>query len=214
MTIAAPEISPSTESLSDDELMTALNAGEVDVGVEELKRRYRVRVQRSIENVVRDRHLAEDLTQEVFARVVFKCELYRSGSNFKAWLFGIARNQALTAIRARRNTPLPMGSLDRSPHDEAYNSMLEQLCGAYEDLSTQEREFMDLLSGAVDRLPGRYQDVFRLCVQEGRPYQEAATRLGIPTGTVASRIMRARQRLYHQLSHHVGRVRRLPACLQ
>ena len=60
----------------------------------------------------------------------------------------------------------------------------------------------------------RYLDTGELCVRRGVPYQEAAKKLGIPTGTVAIRIMRARKRLYAQLSHHMDRLRRPPACLQ
>ena len=62
--------------------------------------------------------------------------------------------------------------------------------------------------------PSRYRTVFQLCVREGRPYQEAADQLGLPTGTVAIRIMRARKRLFRELSHHLGRLRRPPACFQ
>jgi DNA-directed RNA polymerase specialized sigma24 family protein len=66
----------------------------------------------------------------------------------------------------------------------------------------------------VAELPEHYQTVFDLCVRQGRPYQEAGKVLGLPTGTVAIRIMRARKRLFGALGKHLDRLRRPPACFQ
>ena len=70
---------------------------------------------------------------------------------------------------------------------------------------------MNAFRVAVADLPTHYRTVFELCVQEGVPYQEAGRRLGMPTGTVAIRIMRARKRLFGALQNHLGRLRRPPA---
>ncbi len=78
----------------------------------------------------------------------------------------------------------------------------------------EERELMAAFQLAVAELPERYQEAFSLCVVQGMQYQDAARLLGIPTGTVAIRIMRARQRLFGALSRHLERLRRPPACLQ
>lgn len=72
---------------------------------------------------------------------------------------------------------------------------------------------MGAFLAAVEALPERYREVFQLCIQQGRTYEDAARELGIPTGTVAIRIMRARRRLYEVLKGHLGRLRRPPACL-
>ena len=73
---------------------------------------------------------------------------------------------------------------------------------------------MSALASAIEQLPAHYQSVFDLCVRQGKPYQEAGALLGIPTGTVAIRIMRARKRLFGALSRHLDRLRRPPACFQ
>jgi RNA polymerase sigma-70 factor (ECF subfamily) len=198
--------------VSDDQLMAELNAGEVESTLRTLKQRYSRWVSALVNGIVRDRHLAEDVTQEVFAKVFTKSHLYRPGSKFRAWLFEIARNHALSTLRKRRGTPQPMGNLERSG-EPAGTSSLEGLCGGYEDQTLRERELMALFAAAVERLPERYRRVFQLCVQEGKQYQDAARLLGIPTGTVAIRIMRARKRLFEELSRHVGRIRRPPACM-
>ena len=100
-------------------------------------------------------------------------------------------------------------------HDEGSNdSSIERLQGAYDDRKLEEAEFMAAFQQAVRALPQQYRRVFELCVQKGMQYKDAAEILGIPTGTVAIRIMRARKRLFQALSCHMDRLRRPPACLQ
>jgi RNA polymerase sigma-70 factor (ECF subfamily) len=78
----------------------------------------------------------------------------------------------------------------------------------------EEAEFMAAFQDAVDELPEHYRTVFELCVREQRTYEEVGKRLGVPTGTIAIRIMRARKRLFTALREHLGRLRRPPACFQ
>lgn len=200
---------------TDNELMTNINGGDVESNLTMLRQRYGAAILGYVGGILRDEHLAEDVAQEVFAKVFFKSHLYRPDSNFRAWLFEIARNQALTALRRRRHTPKPVGSLEL-PHNDwgEDGGILENLPDERIDRQMEEREFMTAFATAVHSLPKSYSQVFELCVQQGVPYQEAAERLQIPTGTVAIRIMRARKRLYSQLAHHMDRVRRPPACLQ
>lgn len=199
---------------TDDDLMIRINTGEVEESLAILKSRYGQRIHNFVKGIVRDEHLAEDVGQEVFAKVFFKSHLYRPGSNFHAWLFEVARNQALSALRTRRLTPRPIGSLEM-PNDGADDgNPLEKMPAGFIDRRLEEQELMYAFSEAVEHLPERYRDVFELCVQQGRQYQEAAKALNIPTGTVAIRIQRARKRLYKELAHHMDRLRRPPACLQ
>jgi RNA polymerase sigma factor (sigma-70 family) len=92
--------------------------------------------------------------------------------------------------------------------------MLELIPCQSEHQDLVEEEFMAAFHGAVAGLPEHYRTVFELCVRQGKPYQEAGQLLGLPTGTVAIRIMRARKRLFTALEHHLGRLRRPPACFQ
>lgn len=199
--------------LADDEtLVTLLRRGEIDAGMNGLQTRYGRRIFHFVYGMLGDLHLAQDVTQEVFERVFLKHSLYRPGSNFRAWLFEVARNQALSALRARKRNPRPITSLSDGDNDR--DDMLEQIADENEDRSLEEREFMAALAQAIEDLPEHYQTVFELCVRQSRPYQEAAHILGLPTGTVAIRIMRARKRLFRALSHHLDRLRRPPACFQ
>ena len=204
-----------TDGLTDDQIMSQINAGNVESSLATLRGRYGRSILNYVGKIVRDEHLAEDVAQEVFAKIFFRSHQYRPGSSFRAWLFSVARNQALTALRSSRNTPTAVGNLEiyRQTWGED-GDLLENLPDRHIDRRLEEREFMTAFSEALSGLPEHYRRVFELCVQQGVSYQTAAETLGIPIGTVAIRIMRARKRLYRELAHHMGRLRRPPACVQ
>ena len=196
---------------TDEELVTLLREGQADEAMAGLQTRYGQRIFHFVHGMLRDTHLAQDVTQEVMEKVFLKHDLYRPGTNFRAWLFEVARTQALSALRARTRLPRPVSSLAT---DEEQRDILDLLPDDQVNRPLEEQEFMDAFGQAVEELPEHYQTVFELCVRQGKPYQEAAEILGIPTGTVAIRIMRARKRLFGTLSRHLGRLRRPPACFQ
>ncbi len=196
---------------TDDDLMQLVEAGDAEGAVAELQRRYGKRIHNFVRGLLRDDHLAQDAVQEVFAKVFLKSHLYASGTNFRAWLFEIARNQALSTLRSRRRSPRPVSSLNQL---EQENDLLESVADPSENRGLEEQEFMEAFATAVADLPDHYREVFEICVRQGKPYDAAAKQLGIPTGTVAIRIMRGRKRLFQALSRHLDRLRRPPACFQ
>lgn len=200
-----------THERTDDELVAGLAGAAQSQCLELLLERYGRRIQHFVTGILRDVHLAQDVTQEVFEKLLGKSHLYELGTNFRAWLFEIARNQALSVLRRRRRAPRALSTLGIDPDDG--NEMLAQV-EAQADRSIEERELMAALDAAIAELPPAAREVFELCVRNGSTYQAAADRLGIPTGTVAIRIMRARKRLFRALSVELGRVRRPPACFQ
>lgn len=195
---------------SDEDLVLQLQSGETGPALTELERRYGRRIQNLVQGMVRDSHLAQDVTQEVFEKVLVKNDLYRPGTNFRAWLFEIARNQALTALRSRQRLPRPLSSLQSADAPD----LLESVATQPNTQALEEEEFMSAFQAAVSGLPDHYRVVFDLCVRKGVSYQDAGRELDLPTGTVAIRIMRARKRLFTALQHHLGRLRRPPACFQ
>lgn len=197
-------------TVSDEDLVAELQAGHIEAALTELEARYGRRILHFVQGMVRDSHLAQDVTQEVFEKVLCKHDLYRPGTNFRAWLFEVARNQALTALRSRQRLPRPISSVQ--PVDGP--DLLEALVAPADGKEIEEAEFMAAFQAAVDELPEHYRSVFDACVRQGKAYQDAGQELGLPTGTVAIRIMRARKRLFTTLQHHLGRLRRPPACFQ
>lgn len=197
---------------TDEDLVRQLQAGATELAMTELERRYGKRIHHFVLGMIRDPHLANDVTQEVFEKLLLKNNLYRLGTNFRAWLFEVARNQALTMLRSSKRLPRPVSAL-QVPGQDA-DTILDSVPAPADDEALVEAEFMTAFQQAVEDLPERYRTVFELCVRQGCAYQEAGGRLGIPTGTVAIRIMRARKRLFSALQHHLGRLRRPPACFQ
>ena len=194
--------------LSDDDLVACIQRGEAQLGLTALQGRYGRRILHFVRGLVRDPHLAADVTQEVFEKVFLKSHLYESGTNFRAWLFEVARNQALTALRAHRRRPRPISSLTLENEDDPLAAVAEDR----ENRQVEEDELMAAFREAVDELPDHYKTVFNLCVRDGTSYQDAARQLSLPPGTVGIRIMRARKRLFAALGRHLGRLRRPPAC--
>ncbi|HLQ39122.1 MAG TPA: sigma-70 family RNA polymerase sigma factor [Planctomycetota bacterium] len=197
----------------DDELVQMLSEGRLQEAMTGIQERYGRRVFHFVHGMVRDTHLAQDVSQEVFEKVLWKHDLYQPGTNFRAWLFEVARNQALSALRAQRRLPRPISAL-QAFDDQDGGDLLASIADPREDRALEEQEFMAAFALAVDELPEHYQVVFDLCVRQGKPYQEAGRVLNLPTGTVAIRILRARKRLFGALQKHLDRLRRPPACFQ
>ncbi len=198
---------------TDEDLVIRLQSGEREEPIALLEARYGKRLYHFVHGMVRDTHLAQDLVQEVLEKILLKHDLYRPGTNFRAWLFEVARNQALSALRSRQRMPKPISSLLSSEAGEVAD-LLETLPARGDQRALEEEEFMTAFHAAVAALPPHYRAVFDLCVRQGMAYQDAGRQLDLPTGTVAIRIMRARKRLFAALQHHLGRLRRPPACFQ
>ncbi len=199
---------------TDDQLMADINKGHnVEESLSIIQRRYGRKIRHFIISIVKDEWLAQDIAQETFVKVFLKSYLYQIGTNFRAWVFEVARNQALSALRSNRRRPRPVTSLAVS---DAYDDMdiLDRAHCDADNRDLEEVEFMGAFDTAVGSLADRYQNVFRRCVIQGHSYQDVADELNIPTGTVAIRIMRARKQLYQALSPHLDRLRRPPACVQ
>jgi RNA polymerase sigma-70 factor (ECF subfamily) len=202
-----------TTPLTDEECVALLQDGAADAAMDSILGRYGRRIFHFVHGIVRDEHLARDVVQDVFGKLLQKHHLYQAGTNFRAWLFEIARNQALSALRNQKRLPRPVSNLPAFD-DLERGDLLDTLPADEPRRALEEEELMRAFAAAVEALPEHYQTVFELCVRQGRPYQEAGRILNLPTGTVAIRIMRARKRLFGMLEKHLGRLRRPPACFQ
>lgn len=197
--------------LTDDALMAQIESGRADQAMAELQRRYRAPLGRMIQGVVHDEWFCQDLLQEVFVKVFCKSHLYEQGTNFRAWLFGVARNHALSGLRRRRLQPQPVTAFgDPAAILDAYEIGQAVL----PTQGVEEEEFLAAFRQAVAELPDRYRVIFERCVVEGETYRHVAEDMGIPAGTVAIRISRARRRLFEALRRHLGDVVDLPACVR
>ncbi len=140
-------------------------------------------VWRFVVHLVGDHALAEDVTQEVFLRVHRKLHTLRDPDRFVPWLLTMARNAAYDAARSRRRRPLELvGDEDLQGREDAQDPHVRLEVGqALASLDLDLREAV-VLVGVI-----------------GLSYGEAAAAIGIPEGTVKSRVFRARQLLMAEL---------------
>jgi RNA polymerase sigma-70 factor (ECF subfamily) len=133
---------------------------------------------------------AEDLLQETFLRAYRGFAGFEPGTNLRGWLFRILRNVFITSYRKRRNEPVTVS-------DEWYETTGRVL---HSVAASAEATVIDAipdqgLQAALASLPDRYRRVVLLCDVDGFSYQEIADLVGIPRGTVMSRIHRGRRAL-------------------
>lgn len=144
----------------------------------------------------RNRQDAEDLLQETYLRAYKYYDKFQEGTNFKAWLFKILKNTFINRYRKRQRQPL------KNSFDEIEGSfelkLLESPLTARG--ATPEEELMvDALDQdvqqALEALPEDYRMAVELADLQGLSYREIADQLGIPLGTVMSRLYRGRRKL-------------------
>lgn len=134
--------------------------------------------------------MAEDAFQATFLQVHLKCSQFEEGRKVRPWLYTIATNQAIDA--QRRNRRHRMVSLDRRSSSEAEDlgSLMELLTSKetnpVSSLEAEERK--NWIQKAVAELPPSLRTAVTLIYYQGLKYREAADALGVPVGTVKSRL--------------------------
>jgi RNA polymerase sigma-70 factor (ECF subfamily) len=139
------------------------------------------RLRRYARALTGDRSRADDLVQDTLERALVKLHLWHPGSDLRAWLFTIMHNVHINQLRAHA------GAVSASLDDEAM-----QL--AAQPVQPDMLELRDL-QGMLLRLPDEQREVLLMVGLEQLTYGETAAALGIPIGTVMSRLSRARERL-------------------
>jgi len=166
-----------------------------DVGAfNDLMRAHEDRVFAICLRLLRDREAALDATQETFITVFRKVDRFAGHSAFSTWLYRVAVNTCYDQARrsGRRATePLPEGN---DPADDHAQAALESA------------ELRPDLEAALAGLPAEFRSAVVLCDAEGLSLQTAAEILGVPVGTVKSRVFRGRRLLAEVL----GNLRPLP----
>ncbi|MBC8218477.1 MAG: sigma-70 family RNA polymerase sigma factor [Planctomycetes bacterium] len=158
-----------------------------------LVQRYQRPVIRMIRNIVNDNHICEDIAQDVFLAAYRKLASFDvARSSFSTWLFTIARNRSISAIRKMRRVSLQSASDSRrssQPTD-----------------ALAQKEFFSRLDEALQRLGVRQRTAFVLAEFEGLRYEEIAQIEGARIGTIKSRINRAKKKLRLVLQDAEGEI--------
>lgn len=171
---------------ADADILERLQAKQYREAFAILLPRYRDKVFRLTFSMLRDRAMAEDTTQEVFLRIWRALPGFAGQSQLSTWIYAIAKNGCLTELRKRR----PTVSLDQNDDEDSYNPAVAALAAPESDDSATVS-----VSQLLDQLPERYRQAVVLFYMEDKSYEQTATSLGLPLGTVKALLHRARKRL-------------------
>jgi len=143
---------------------------------------------------------ADDLVQETYLKAYRFIDKYHEGTNAKAWLFKILKNAYINSYRKKAKRPVQVD------YEEvvAYHDTDDDRITGYMDLRQEIFQYMmgDEVTNAINSLPLDFRTVILLCDVEGFTYEEIATIIDVPIGTVRSRLFRARNMLKDRLKKY------------
>jgi RNA polymerase sigma-70 factor, ECF subfamily len=177
-------------TVADEDLMLQVRSGEAEMlGV--LFDRYQTPLYNFYTKMTQDRVLSEDLVQDVFLRILRYRQTYRPGTPFRAWMYQIARNARVDAMRKVK------------PETEM---LAEPIAPATADAAQQKQE-AQLLQRALMQLPEDKREILILSRYQELRYEEIARLMGCDVGAVKVRVHRAVQQLrevFRQLERGAG----------
>jgi RNA polymerase sigma-70 factor (ECF subfamily) len=172
---------------SDEALISAIAAGDRDA-MHVLYVRHNVRVYRFVLRLTNDSSLAEDLVSEVFIDVWRGARGFKAKSQVSTWLLAIARNKALSAMRAR---------LDDQLDDEMAASIVDPADDA--ETTANKRDRSALVERCLSKLSPLHREVLDLVYYHEKSVDEVAQIIGAPANTVKTRMFYARKRMENLL---------------
>lgn len=190
---------PVSAVMSDEELLLEYRDYGNRPALEELVHRYEKELYGYLRNYLGDAELAEDVFQQTFLQIYLKCDQFEPERKLRPWLYAVATNQAIDHQRhfgRHRMASLDrrMGNKDEESDSGAFIELFDSPDrGPVEESESHERA--GEIRRAVDDLPEQMRQVILLVYFQGLKYREAAHALGIPVGTVKSRIHGAVQKL-------------------
>ena len=192
--------------LTDTELMLRIQAGDED-SFRELMNRYAMRVLSFFQGLGLQPSDAEDAVQEVFSRLYRSRDDFVPKARFRSYLYRIATNYWIDRYRSQKRGPrvfsldAPIGNSDSAGTRTLKNEIAADQ--RKPDRSLRDRELSDKIALAIKKLPEGQRVVFALAVLVGVRYREISKMLGVPVGTVKSRMHTAVNQLRESLSREV-----------
>ena len=170
-----------------------------------LVERNETKVYAMVYRLVGDHAQAEDLTQEVFLRIFRTASRYQPMAKFSTWLYRIAANVALNAIRARRKRKVGELQMTESEDGSTWQREVPDKRGLPPQARLDAEELHERLSRAIAALPENQRIAITLNKYEHMSYQQIADILDCSTMAVKSLLARARCNLRDALAKYLGR---------
>ncbi len=165
--------------MRDEELIDQIAKGD-EKALKKLMDLYRNRLFFYVYGLLENYEDAEEVVAETFYQVWRSAKNFKGSSKVSTWIFGIARNVSRNMLRKRMRE---IKTVEIMEHD-----------AVFEDQSI-DSESAELVKKALERLPVAHREVLHLAFYEELPYEEIAKILGIPLGTVKTRVFYAKKRL-------------------
>jgi RNA polymerase sigma-70 factor (ECF subfamily) len=191
---------------SDEAFMMRFQAGD-RTALTTLVRRHNRSIYNFILRQVRSRPVAEDLTQDVFVRVVQRATTFKHEARFTSWLYAIARNLCVDHLRrggVRHTTSLdaPLGRDDGASGATLSERLADTAPSASAERSVVSADIGARVHRAVEALPVEQREVFLLRQLARVPFHDIAEMTGVSENTVKSRMRYALERLQEALADY------------
>ena len=179
---------------TDEQLIARFQAGDERAYIE-LVNRYRDRLINFVFQFLGDREQSEDVVQDTMLKLFEKKHYYREIAKFSTWIYTIARNLANTELRKRKRRKTTL--LSRMTRDERQY----EIPAVQPDIGQEiQNEFVEKrIQAAIQDLPEHFKTVIILRDIQELSYDDISNIVGVPLGTVKSRINRARLQLQAEL---------------
>jgi RNA polymerase sigma-70 factor (ECF subfamily) len=169
---------------SSDEMLIARIAGGDRLAMQTLFARHRTAVYRWLLRFVGNEAVAEDLLSDVFLDVWRQADRFQGRSSVSTWLLAIARFKALSARRTRKNAELD-ATIEATVADPADNP----------EIMLEKKNREELVRAALNNLSPEHKEVIDLVYYHEKSVDECAQILGVPSGTVKTRMFYARKKM-------------------
>jgi RNA polymerase sigma-70 factor (ECF subfamily) len=143
---------------------------------------------------IKSHELAEDISQDIFIKIWEKRGKLLSVGHLRPYLWNFARNHAIDMLRAAGKSEIAMGEILSHFQDNP---------GFYED-ETLERDYKDFIKRTLDSLSPRSREIFVLCREHGKTYEEVAAALGISRSAVRKHMVQSLQKFRDAADNELG----------
>ncbi|HEY0177742.1 MAG TPA: RNA polymerase sigma-70 factor [Pedobacter sp.] len=156
--------------------------------------RYSAAVKSFLLKLLKSAALSEDIAQEVFIKIWANRKRLSEIKTFRAYLFIAARNRALDSLKAAFRSDVAMS--------EIVSNFVSHRSTTEEDLLS--KEYLNFLNSVLNSLPERSREIFSLCREQGKSYEEVASILGISRNAVKNHMVYSMKVLRHSVEKELG----------
>ena len=208
LSMSSPQTWPRNAQADEDALLVERALNQDLAAFEALVSRYQDRIIGFSARMLGDRDEAEDVAQETFVKAYRNLESFRGASAFSTWLYRIATNLCIDRARAKKRRPQSAYSLDEPFDKEEDSGGRDVPDETFEPSGMVEKdELRQRVRETMAEMPEKARAVLVMCDIQGMPYEEIAQSLGIPIGTVKSRLFHARADLARRLKPYMRGVK-------